>query len=130
MKLIATIGIGGATGYVIEYCGESIKKMSMEERMTICNMSIECGAKAGLICPDNTTYNYLKNRPYSPCPEKWEKLVTYWESFCSDEDCNYDREVIINIDNMAPMVTWGTNPSQAIEINSCIPKETEMNPTD
>lgn len=130
MKLIATIGISGATGYVIEYTGDTIKKMSMEERMTICNMSIECGAKAGLICPDNTTYDYLKERPYAPTNKNWEKLVHYWNTFISDKDCTYDHEVSIPIDSMQPMVTWGTNPAQAIEIHSNIPKKSEMKPSE
>ena len=122
MKLIATIGIGGATGHVIEYSGQIISDMSMEERMTICNMSIECGARAGLIAPDATTYAYLRGRQYSPAIEQWEDAITYWHSFRSDVGCHYDREIIINIDQLQPMVTWGTNPSQAIQINECIPK--------
>ncbi len=130
MKLIATIGIGGATGYIIEYTGDAIQAMSMEERMTICNMSIECGAKAGLVCPDNTTYAYLKERPYAPLEKNWEALTKYWDAFISDEGCSYDYEVTIDINSMQPMVTWGTNPAQAIEIQNNIPKKSELDPSE
>jgi len=121
LKLIATIGIGGATGYVIEYTGAAIQAMTMEERMTICNMSIECGARAGLIAPDKTTYEYLKNRPFAPQGDGWEKSIEYWESLASDANCSYDIEVVIDIDKLKPMVTWGTNPGQAIQIDERIP---------
>lgn len=130
MKLITAIGIGGATGHIIEYCGEIIQKMTMEERMTICNMSIECGAKAGLIAPDNITYSYIKGRPYAPLNKDWEQMISYWNSFKSDQGCSYDKEIIIDISNMKPMVTWGTNPSQAIEIDKNIPIEKDMNLND
>ncbi len=126
MKLIANIGIGGANGHIIEYTGESIRKMSMEERMTICNMSIECGARAGLIAPDETTFNYIKSRPYAPKDNQWEKAVNYWKSLASDQDAHYDKEVFIDIDQLNPMVTWGTNPAQAIEIDQTIPKIVDM----
>ncbi len=126
MKLIAQIGIGGGTGFIIEYTGKVIQEMSMEERMTICNMSIECGAKAGLISPDTTTYQYLLQRPFAPSEDHWENLVNYWNSFKSDENCEYDTEVIVNIQEMEPMVTWGTNPAQAIEISKEIPEQTEI----
>ena len=122
MKLIASIGIGGANGHIIEYTGEAIERMSMEERMTICNMSIECGARAGLIQPDETTFAYIKSRPYAPKPEVWDNAVNYWKSLSSDQDAHYDKEIIIDIDLLEPMVTWGTNPAQAIAINERIPK--------
>ncbi len=122
MKLIASIGIGGANGHIIEYTGEAIERMSMEERMTICNMSIECGARAGLIQPDETTFAYIKSRPYAPKPEVWDSAVNYWKSLSSDQDAHYDKEIIIDIDLLEPMVTWGTNPAQAIAINERIPK--------
>ena len=122
MKLIATIGIGGANGHIIEYTGDVISKMSMEERMTICNMSIECGARAGLIKPDETTFDYMKGRPYCPQDKNWEKALVYWKSLRSDKNCHYDKEIIIDIDNLDPMVTWGANPSQAISIGQHIPK--------
>ena len=121
MKLIAQIGIGGANGHVIEYCGSTIETMSMEQRMTLCNMSIECGAVAGLIAPDEITYNYLKGKPYAPSVSNWEKAINYWQSIKSDEACNYDNTIVINVDQLNPMVSWGTNPQQAIEINEIIP---------
>jgi 3-isopropylmalate/(R)-2-methylmalate dehydratase large subunit len=121
MRLIANIGIGGANGYVIEYTGSAIRAMSMEERMTICNMSIECGARAGLIAPDETTFAYLKGRRYVPQDmDAWEKAVSYWKTFSSDAECTYDREIIIDLTHLYPMVTWGTNPGQAIPINEKI----------
>lgn len=121
LKLISKIGVGGANGYIIEYCGEVVENMSMEERMTICNMSIECGARAGLISPDETTFKYLKGRQYSPKNEEWEKSVLYWKSLKSDEDCNYDKAIIINVSDLDPMITWGTTPAQAVEITKVLP---------
>jgi 3-isopropylmalate/(R)-2-methylmalate dehydratase large subunit len=121
MKLIAQIGIGGANGHIIEYTGTTIQKMSMEQRMTLCNMSIECGAVAGLVAPDEITYNYLKSKPYAPDTSLWDDAIAYWQSIKSDDNCNYDESIIINIDNLQPMVSWGTNPQQAIEINQEIP---------
>lgn len=121
MKLIATIGIGGATGHVIEYTGKIIENMTMEERMTICNMSIECGARAGLIAPDDVTFDYLKDKPYAPDSQKWSNAVAYWRSLRSDDDCSYDREIEIDVANLSPMVSWGTNPGQAIGIDENIP---------
>ncbi len=126
MKLIAEIGIGGANGHVIEYSGDAISAMSMEERMTICNMSIECGARAGLIVPDATTYAYLKDRPYSPTGAEWEQALVRWQALVSDPGCCYDKTVIIDLDQLKPMVTWGTNPAQAIAIDQCIPSLTEL----
>jgi 3-isopropylmalate/(R)-2-methylmalate dehydratase large subunit len=116
LRLIAEIGIGGATGYVIEYTGEAIRSMTMEERMTVCNMSIECGARAGLIAPDATTYEYLKGRPHAPQGREWDAAVAYWNSLCSDAGASFDREIVIDLNNLAPMITWGTNPGQGAQI--------------
>ncbi len=121
LKLIATIGIGGANGHVIEYCGEAVRAMSMEERLTLCNMSIECGARAGLVAPDETTFAYLKGRPYAPALSDWERALAFWKSFASDPGCDYNKSVHIDLNSLSPMVTWGTNPGQAIEINASIP---------
>jgi 3-isopropylmalate/(R)-2-methylmalate dehydratase large subunit len=126
LSLISKIGIGGANGHVIEYSGEAIESMSMEERMTICNMSIECGARAGLICPDTVTFNYLKGRPYAPVASNWEKTKNYWQSFKSDPGANYDRQIVIDLENLHPVITWGTNPGHAIQINENIPKLADM----
>ncbi|MFK8012142.1 MAG: 3-isopropylmalate dehydratase large subunit [Marinicellaceae bacterium] len=129
MKLIAKIGIGGANGHVIEYTGSAIENMSMEARMTMCNMSIECGAVAGLIAPDETTFRYLKSKKHAP-NENWSKAVQYWDSLKSDDDCHYDHEIEIDVSHLQPMVSWGTNPQQAIEINQNIPlSDDEMNNT-
>ncbi len=116
LKLIAELGIGGATGHVIEYTGESVRAMSMEERMTVCNMSIECGARAGLIAPDATTYAYLNGKEHAPTDENWDKAVAYWNSIQSDPGAPYDKRVIIDLDELRPMITWGTNPGQGAQL--------------
>jgi 3-isopropylmalate/(R)-2-methylmalate dehydratase large subunit len=121
LRLIAEIGISGANGHVIEYCGSAIAAMSMEERMTMCNMSIECGARAGLISPDDTTISYLKGRRYAPRDEDWERAEAHWRSFATDAGATYDREILIDVDSLTPMVTWGTNPEQAISIDQSVP---------
>lgn len=128
MKLLAEIGIGGANGYVIEYVGEAISKMTMEERMTVCNMSIECGARAGLIAPDEITYRYLQNRQFAPTAAEWQESVEHWQSFVSDPDAKYDRSLTIDVANLQPMLTWGTNPGQAIQINENIPEINSLKP--
>lgn len=124
LKLIQKIGVGGATGCVIEYCGSVISGLSMEERMTICNMSIECGARAGLIAPDDKTFEYLKNRPGVKMSE-WEKAIIFWRSLCSDKSAHFDKEVEIDISDMAPIVTFGTNPAESVEIDENIPHSVE-----
>lgn len=121
MKLIATIGISGATGHIIEYVGEAIQTLSMEARMTLCNMSIECGARAGLIAPDETTFNYLQGRLFSPKNMAWDEKVVFWRSLKSDENAQYDKIIRIEIQNLKPMVTWGINPEQAIAVDETIP---------
>jgi 3-isopropylmalate/(R)-2-methylmalate dehydratase large subunit len=121
MKLIADIGIGGANGHVIEYAGEAVERMSMEERMTVCNMSIECGARAGLVSPDETTYAYLKGRPCAPGAVRWGDALAHWRRLASEPGCAYDAEVVIDVSRLRPMVTWGTNPEQAVQIADPIP---------
>jgi 3-isopropylmalate/(R)-2-methylmalate dehydratase large subunit len=123
MKLIANIGIGGANGHIIEYTGEIIKTMSMEARMTLCNMSIECGAVAGLCAPDETTFDYIKGKKHAP--QDWDNAVNYWQSLSSEEDCDYDKTIEIDVSELDSMVSWGTNPQQAIEINQSIPDDTD-----
>lgn len=123
LRLIQELGIGGATGYVIEYAGKAITEMSMEERMTVCNMSIECGARAGLIAPDKVTYNYIYGREQAPSGDEWDSAYEYWESLGSDEGSSYDRTITIDLDALAPMVTWGTNPGQAVQLTENIPAE-------
>lgn len=119
LKLISQIGIGGGNGHIIEYSGEAISRMSMEERMTICNMSIECGARAGLIAPDETTFQYIKDRKFAP--KDWETALEYWGTFQTDEGARFDTEVEVNLSELRPMVTWGTNPEQALELGERIP---------
>jgi 3-isopropylmalate/(R)-2-methylmalate dehydratase large subunit len=121
LALIAKIGIAGANEHIIEYSGDAVSKLSMEERMTICNMSIECGARAGLMAPDKTTYEYLKGRPYAPSDSDWPSFENFWNSLCSDKDCTYDKEIEIDLNTLKPMVTWGTNPEQGIFIDEFVP---------
>ena len=121
LKLIAEIGVGGGNGHVIEYCGEAIEKMSMEERMTVCNMSIECGARAGLISPDETTFRYLEGRPKVPRDGRWQEAVSWWKTFTSDPGCGYDKQLVIDVNELQPMITWGTNPAQACSIGEKVP---------
>lgn len=121
LKLIAKIGIGGGQGCVIEYVGDYIKSLSMEARMTICNMSIECGARAGLVAPDDTTFNYLKGREYAPQGLDWENAVTEWTKLVSDRGATYDKEIVIDLNNASPMITWGINPEHAISLNELTP---------
>lgn len=121
LKLIAEIGISGANGHIIEYTGSAIRAMSMEERMTVCNMSIECGARAGLIAPDEVTFSFLKGRRYAPSDAQWDEAVEYWKGLTSDEGASYDREMTIDVSALSPMVTWGINPEQAVAINATVP---------
>ncbi len=128
LKLIQVIGVHGATGYVLEYCGSATRKLSMEERMTICNMSIECGARAGLISPDEITYDYMKGRLGAPKGSEWNRAVAHWRSLASTDESTYDRTVEIELDHIAPVVTWGTTPGQSIGIDQVIPFPESMTP--
>ncbi|HJS31397.1 MAG TPA: 3-isopropylmalate dehydratase large subunit [Alphaproteobacteria bacterium] len=126
LAIIGTIGTAGGTGHVIEYSGPAIAKLSMEARMTICNMSIEAGARAGLIAPDEITFEYLKGRPYAPKGAQWEAAVAYWRTLPSDDGAKFDREVTIRADQIAPQVTWGTSPQDVLPITSSVPDPTEV----
>ena len=121
LAIIAKIGVGGGTGHVLEYTGEAIRAMSMESRMTICNMSIEAGARAGMIAPDDTTFAYLAGRPFAPQGEEWDKAVADWRTLPTDPGAQYDRTVVINASALEPMVTYGTNPSMGVPISGCVP---------
>lgn len=121
LAVIGKIGTAGATGCVIEYVGEAISDLSMEARMTVCNMSIEAGARAGLIAPDQTTYDYLKGRPLVPSGAEFEKAVTYWKTLTSDEGAKYDKELILKAADIAPQVTWGTSPEDVLPITATVP---------
>ncbi|WP_209122011.1 3-isopropylmalate dehydratase large subunit [Alkalihalobacillus sp. BA299] len=129
LAIIAKFGVDFGTGYVMEYTGDAIHGMTMEERMTICNMSIEAGAKAGLISPDQVTYDYLKGREYVPQGEEFEKVVEKWEALATDEGAVYDKSVVIDAEEIQPMVTWGTNPAQGIGIHQPIPSPEDVNAT-
>jgi 3-isopropylmalate/(R)-2-methylmalate dehydratase large subunit len=121
LKLIKEIGISGGNGHVAEFRGELIKNLSMEERMTICNMSIEFGARAGLVSPDEVTFKFLQNKNFAPKENNWEKAINYWKNFVTDKDAKFDKSVTINCTSLKPMITWGTNPEQAISIEEKIP---------
>jgi 3-isopropylmalate/(R)-2-methylmalate dehydratase large subunit len=121
LTIIAEIGTGGGQGYILEYRGEAIRALSMEGRMTICNMSIEAGARAGLIAPDETTFEYLKGRDHAPKGADWDAAVAYWKTLQTDEDAKFDREVIIEASTLSPFVTWGTNPGQGVPLAANVP---------
>jgi len=126
LAIIGTIGTAGGTGYVIEYAGQAVQALSMEGRMTMCNMSIEAGARAGLIAPDETTFAYLKGRPKAPTGEAWDKAVAYWRTLPSDAGARYDKEVVLDAASIAPQVTWGTSPEAVLPITANVPNPAEV----
>lgn len=126
LAIIAKIGTGGGQGHVIEYRGEAIRKLSMDARMTICNMSIEAGARAGMIAPDEVTFEYLKGRPHAPEGEMWDKAVAYWKTLKTDDDAIFDKEVTLNAADLQPYVTWGTNPGQGAPITATVPEPEQI----
>ncbi len=130
LYIIAKISASGATGYFVEYAGSAIRSLSMEARMTICNMSIEMGARGGMIAPDETTFNYLKGRTFVPKGEEWEKKLTEWKTLFSDDDAVFDKEININAAGIEPMITYGTNPGMGISVNGLIPTTENVNETD
>ena len=121
LAIIAKIGTGGGQGYVLEYRGSAIRDLSIEARMTICNMSIEAGARAGMVAPDQTTYDYLKGRVHAPVGQDWDEAVKYWDSLATDEDAVFDAEVFLDANTLDPFVTWGTNPGQGVSLNDVVP---------
>ena len=121
LAVIAKIGTGGGQGYVLEYRGSAIRSLSMEGRMTICNMSIEAGARAGMVAPDATTYAYLKGRPHAPTGTDWDTAVAYWDTLATDDDAVFDAEVYLDANTLEPFVTWGTNPGQGVNLNDRVP---------
>ena len=121
LAIIARIGTGGGQGYVLEYRGSAIRALSMEGRMTLCNMSIEAGARAGMVAPDETTFAYLADRPHAPKGAEWDAAVAYWSSLPSDPDAVYDAEVVIDAATLSPFVTWGTNPGQGLPLSASVP---------
>jgi 3-isopropylmalate/(R)-2-methylmalate dehydratase large subunit len=126
LAIIAKIGVGGGTGYVVEYMGEAIRALSMEERMTICNMSIEGGARAGLVAPDETTFNYIAGKPHAPQGAEWDAAVARWRTLPSDEGATYDAEVVLDANALTPMITYGTNPGMGMPITGRIPTPSEL----
>jgi len=127
LKIIGTIGTAGGTGYVIEFAGEVIKNLSMEERMTVCNMTIEAGAKAGIIQPDQKTFDYLKGKPKSPKGKKWDSALTFWKTLYSDKDSKFDKEININGNDIEPLVTWGTSPQDVASVTGNVPDPEKEN---
>lgn len=126
LAVIAKIGTGGGQGYVLEYRGEAVRGMSMEARMTMCNMSIEAGARAGMIAPDGTTFDYLQGRQHAPKGDDWVAAVQYWSTLASDDDAVFDAEVTIDASTLSPFVTWGTNPGQGIPLAASVPVPDEI----
>ncbi|MCT1686195.1 3-isopropylmalate dehydratase large subunit [Pseudoglutamicibacter albus] len=125
LAVIAKIGTGGGQGYVLEYRGSAIEQLSMEARMTMCNMSIEAGARAGMIAPDQTTFDYIKGRPHAPQGEEWDAAVEYWKTLRTDVDATFDAEVFLDADELEPFVTWGTNPGQGVSLSDVVPHPEE-----
>jgi 3-isopropylmalate/(R)-2-methylmalate dehydratase large subunit len=126
LAVIAKISTGGGQGYALEYRGSAIRSLSMEGRMTICNMSIEAGARAGMVAPDEITYAYLKGRPHAPEGEEWDKALEYWKSLPTDEGAVFDAEVFIDADTLDPFVTWGTNPGQGVSLMDSVPNPADI----
>jgi 3-isopropylmalate/(R)-2-methylmalate dehydratase large subunit len=121
LAVIARIGTGGGQGYVLEYRGEGVQGLSMEGRMTLCNMSIEAGARAGMVAPDETTFTYLEGRPHAPKGADWDAALAYWQTLRTDDDATFDAEVIIEASELSPFVTWGTNPGQGVPLAGSVP---------
>ncbi|MGZ5403302.1 MAG: 3-isopropylmalate dehydratase large subunit [Nocardioides sp.] len=126
LTLIAHTGTGGGQGYVVEYRGPAIEELSMEGRMTVCNMSIEWGAKAGLIAPDQTTFDYIEGRAEAPKGDDWDAAVAHWKSLRTDDDALFDQEIVLDASEMTPFVTWGTNPGQGVPLGASVPSPTDF----
>ena len=126
LAIIGEIGTAGGTGYVIEYAGEAIRALSMEGRMTICNMSIEGGARAGLIAPDETTFAYVEGRPRAPKGEAWDRAMAYWQTLSSDEGAHFDKVVVLDAANLPPIVSWGSSPEDVVSVQGIVPDPAEI----
>ena len=129
LAIIGKIGTAGGTGYVLEYCGEAIRALSMEGRMTLCNMSIEAGARAGMVAPDEQTFDYLANRPYAPKGDEFERAVSFWKKLVSDDGAAYDKIVVLTAEDILPQVTWGTNPGMVTDIDGQVPDPQKIEDT-
>src|SRR5699024_6224256 len=130
LAVINQIGTGGGQGYVLEYRGEAIEALSMEGRMTICNMSIEAGARAGMVAPDETTFAYVKGRPHAPTGADWDAAVAAWRQLRTDEDAVFDEEITIDASTLTPYVTWGTNPGQSVTLDDAVPDPADLGDED
>jgi len=126
LYIIAQISASGATGYFVEYAGSAIRSLSMEARMTICNMSIEMGARGGMIAPDEITFEYIKGRRYAPAGDDWNKALAYWKTLYSDNGAHFDKEINIRAEDIEPMITYGTNPGMGVSVTGNIPGENEV----
>lgn len=130
LAVIAKLGTAGGTGYAIEYAGEAVRGLSMEGRMTLCNLTIEAGARSGLVAPDDTTFTYIKGRPYAPKADEWDRAVSYWSSLASDPDAVFDQEVVLPASEIAPRVTWGTSPEDSAAITAVVPSPDDYSDSD
>ncbi|MEH6776173.1 MAG: 3-isopropylmalate dehydratase large subunit, partial [Cereibacter changlensis] len=126
LSVIGATGTAGGTGYVIEYCGQAIRELSMEGRMTVCNMAIEGGARAGLIAPDETTFAYVMGRPHAPKAAQWEAALAYWKTLYTDEGAHFDKVITLKGEDIAPVVTWGTSPEDVLPITGTVPAATDF----
>jgi len=126
LGVIGRLGVGAGAGYVVEYTGEVVRSLDMEERLTLCNMSIEMGARAGMVAPDDVTFAYLEGRPRAPRGRDWERALDWWQSLPSDPGAAYDRSVEVDVSDLAPMVTWGTNPGQVVPVTGRVPDPDDM----
>jgi 3-isopropylmalate/(R)-2-methylmalate dehydratase large subunit len=126
LAIIGEIGTAGGTGYALEYAGEAIRSLSMEGRMTVCNMSVEAGAKAGFIAPDEKAFAYLKGRPRAPKGKQWDEAMRYWETLRSDDGARFDREIRLDANKLPPLVTWGTNPEQVVSVSGRVPRPQDI----
>jgi 3-isopropylmalate/(R)-2-methylmalate dehydratase large subunit len=126
LYMISQLTTGGATGYFVEYAGEAVRNLTMEERMTLCNLSIEMGARGGLVAPDETTFNYLRGREFAPKGERWEEAMAYWQTLHTDEGAQFDKEVTFDVSQIKPMITYGTNPGMGMPIDGTIPTLDEI----
>jgi 3-isopropylmalate/(R)-2-methylmalate dehydratase large subunit len=130
LTLIAHTGTGGGQGYIVEYRGQAIEELSMEGRMTVCNMSIEWGAKAGMIAPDQTTFDYIEGKPEAPKGPAWDAAVAHWKTLVTDADATYDEEIVLDASTMTPFVTWGTNPGQGVPLGATVPNPDDFEDSD
>jgi 3-isopropylmalate/(R)-2-methylmalate dehydratase large subunit len=129
LRLIADLGVAGARGYAVEYAGAAVRAMPMEQRMTLCNLNIEMGGRSGFVAPDDTTFAWLDGRPYVPQGPMWDRALSYWRALTTDDDAAFDREVTLDCASLGPQITWGTDPSQVVDISGRVPETTAVEPS-